>query len=107
MPGLARPELPSSLEDAINAFGTPVKIAILRHLALHGAATRGQIAQALDVAAPTIGHNLLWLAEDSVILADPPAGTQRSGKRVEYSLNRREVHRRYMALGEAIGETTS
>lgn len=103
MPRYVRPKSDAHLERIISAFGNLTKVAIIGYLASHGPATRGEVATKLEIGVATAKHNLQLLAEEGVVLQDPPASEERSGMRVRYSLVRSEVEQRYAALGQALG----
>lgn len=103
MPRYVRPKSDAHLERIISAFGNLTKVAIIGYLASHGPATRGEVATRLEIGVATAKHNLRLLAEEGVVLQDPPASEERSGMRVRYSLVPSEVEQRYAALGQALG----
>lgn len=105
MPRYVRPNSAASLERVINAFGNLTKIAIIAYLTEHEPSTRSDVANALEIGVATAKHNLQLLAEEGVVLQDPPATEERNGRRVRYTLVRSEVEERYTALGQALGLT--
>lgn len=107
MPRYVRPNTAPSLERVINAFGNLTKVAIIGYLGDHGPATRSEVANALEIGVATAKHNLQLLADEGVVLQDPPATEERNGRRVRYTLVRGEVEDRYAALGRALGLSPS
>lgn len=107
MPRYVRPNTASSLERVVNAFGNLTKVAIIGHLGEHGPSTRSEVAAAIGIGVATAKHNLQLLADEGVVLQDPPPTEERSGRRVRYTLVRDEVVQRYAALGRALGLSPS
>jgi predicted ArsR family transcriptional regulator len=107
MPRYVRPNTANSLERVINAFSNLTKVAIVGYLNEHGPATRSEVATALEIGVATAKHNLQLLADEGVVLQDPPATEERNGRRVRYTLVRAEVEQRYAELGRALGLATS
>lgn len=103
MPRYVRPNSAASLERVINAFGNLTKVAIIGYLTEHEPSTRSDVAKALDIGVATAKHNLQLLADEGVVLQDPPATEERNGMRVRYTLVRSEVEQRYTELGRALG----
>ncbi|WP_454812997.1 hypothetical protein [Paenarthrobacter nitroguajacolicus] len=107
MPRYVRPNTASSLERVVNAFGNLTKVAIIGYLNEHGSATRSEVAAALEIGVATAKHNLQLLADEGVVLQDPPATEERNGRRVRYTLVEAEVEQRYAQLGRALGLSPS
>ena len=104
MPHITQPEgaeWSPEIEAAIASFGNRARNEILRYLAHHSPATRGDIVAAVSSEAPSVAKHLIILEEAGVISADLEPG-QRHGKAPRYSSNKariRElmaVHRRYL-----------
>ncbi|WP_374153012.1 helix-turn-helix domain-containing protein [Pseudarthrobacter sp. WHRI 8279] len=103
MPRYVRPRSDAHLERIVNAFGNLTRVAIIGYLASNGPATRGEVASGLEIGVATAKHNLQLLADEGVVMQDPPASEERSGMRVRYGLVTVEVEQRYAELGEALG----
>jgi predicted ArsR family transcriptional regulator len=84
---------------AIESFGTMFARGVVRHLALHGASTTGEIAEALGTDANTARRRLVQLEAAGLVVADTAAG-ERSGRRVRYDLDRDRVQTLVDALRE-------
>lgn len=82
-------------------------MAILRAIRLHGPIGCAQIARLLDMAQSTTSKRLAMLEAAGVIAGDPPAGTDRQGKHVQYTYNAAAVARLYRVLGDALGLSSS
>lgn len=103
MPALVRPKHPDPLEAAISVFGNRATVAILRTVRLHGPIGCARIARLLDMTQSTTSKRLASLEAAGAITGDPPAGTDRQGKHVQYTYNTAAVARLYAELGDALG----
>lgn len=104
MPHITQPEdaqWSPDIEAAVATFGNRARNEILRYLAHHSPATRGDIVAAVSSEAPSVAKHLLVLEEAGVIKADVEPG-QRHGKAPRYSTNKARIrelmaaHRRYL-----------
>lgn len=106
MPRYVRPDVPTSLEAAIDAFGgNHAKVAVLGFLAEHGPATAAEVAEGTGLGRPTVKAHLYQLADTGTVTADPPKSLRvedRLGKRVRYAIVREEIVKHYEALGRAL-----
>lgn len=93
------------LEDPIKALGNLVRAGIIGHLRQSGAATRAEIAAALNLPVPTVGAALKAMVDAGLLVSDPPMEDARRGQRVRYSVDHEQVSRMYLQLGQAIGES--
>lgn len=107
MPRYVRPNLPSYLEAAIDAFGgNHVKIAVLGFLAKNGPATAAEVSDGTGVGRPSVKAHLYQLADEGVVVADPPHTLpvgDRTGRRVKYAVVNAELQKHFDALGRALG----
>ncbi len=101
VPDRVRPDLPPAVEDAVIAFGHPARAAILGHLRVHGATTRGELAANLALIPKTIQYHVGVLAALGLLAADPPAA--RSGQRTRYSLIEPRLAQLHSALTRHLG----
>jgi predicted transcriptional regulator len=92
------------LEDPIKALGNLIRAGIVGYLREHGAATRAEIAAALDIPVPTIAASLKAMVQAGLLITDPPLDKVRRGQWVRYVVDQEMVSRMYLQLGQAIGE---
>ncbi len=79
--------MPTPVEDAVTAFGSRLRMAILRRLTEAGPETPSELAMHLGVGGrTTLLSNLDALEGIGVITADVPPG-QRHGRHVAYHVN--------------------
>jgi DNA-binding transcriptional ArsR family regulator len=102
MPDRVRPDLPTEVEDAIECFGHPVRVAIMRYLHDAGAATRGEIATGLDLVPKTVQYHVTALDTLGAVEATPGRHEDRQGTRPRYSLDQNRVTKLHDALGDNI-----
>lgn len=104
MPHITQPddaEWSPEIEAAVATFGNRARNEILRYLAHHSPATRGDIVAAVSSEAPSVAKHLIILEETGVITADREPG-QRHGRAPRYSTNKARIrelmaaHRRYL-----------
>lgn len=87
MPKLVRPEDQNAeIDRFISVFGNRARLSIIRYLQAHGPALRIDIAEALNIAKPTLGHHLAELEELGALTVDLPP-ERRRGRTVRYSIN--------------------
>lgn len=103
MPAAVSPAGYEFLEDVIEAYGNPLRVAILSELVRNGPITAGSLAILLDIKPTTVKKQLYALVATGVVIGDPPATEERSGIRVRYTANRDEMWRRYRSLGLSLG----
>jgi DNA-binding transcriptional ArsR family regulator len=72
MPRVVRPLLAQQVEESIEAFGNRVRVAVLRSLELDGRATRGELAERLQVTSSILQKHLATLEEMGLVYLDPP-----------------------------------
>lgn len=91
MPKYVRPaDQPEQLNDFIAVFGNRARLSVVRFLQENGPSLRIDIADATEIANPTLGHHLSELEALGVINADlPPA--RRRGRTVHYSANEKAI----------------
>lgn len=92
--------MPSAVDDAVAAFGTRLRMAILRRLTEAGPQTPRELAAYLQVTGrTTLLQNLDALENVGVVSAETPPG-QRHGRNVPYTVN----STRLAVLTTAVGE---
>ncbi len=84
MPRYVRPAHGPNVEAAIEVLGNRARAALLRFLIEHGPATRGEIAEALDMSPSTTYNQLKALAAAGAIASDPPISAETHGARVRW-----------------------
>jgi DNA-binding transcriptional ArsR family regulator len=97
VPATVRPDLPSDVERAIEAFGNRVRVAVVTSLRKHGPATRTELAARIDVSRSLLQVHMRRLVELDVLHPDP-AGTQADHRRRIYRVDEAEVERLLRAL---------
>lgn len=102
MPRYVYPESTAAAEEAIVVLGSLTNVAVLGALAEKGPMTAAEVASALGIGRPVVKRCLYLLAEQGVILADPPQAEVRSGQRVKYRVVLVEIEKRYLQLGRAL-----
>ena len=93
MPHITQPadaDWSPEIEAAVATFGNRARNEILRYLAHHSPATRGDIVAAVSSEAPSVAKHLIILEEAGVITADREPG-QRHGRAPRYSTNKARV----------------
>lgn len=104
MPRYVRPSLEPRVEAAIDVFGaSPLRIAIIAHLAAHDSATRREIEQGLGIETESVKAHLRDLERAGIITGNPPADRRPSGQRVRWTLQRDALLQEFNHLGAAIG----
>ncbi len=101
MPRTVRPDLPAEVEAAVSAFGNLVKVAVLRSLAIEGAATRSELAQRLGVTTSLLQKHLASL-EASGVVGVVPARTEPGIRSRRYEMNRARVDQLISAITNGI-----
>ncbi|WP_162486271.1 MULTISPECIES: hypothetical protein [Micrococcaceae] len=90
MPKTVRPQDPAwsdDLDAAAVAYGTPVRLQIMRHLRLAGPSMRYQLEQATGIKHALLVQSLNRLEATGVVLVNlPPA--ERSTRALTYALDR-------------------
>lgn len=89
MPRQVRPEDPMwsrDLDAAITAYGTAVRMQIIRHLRTRGPSMRYQIQEATNINASVLTQSLGKLELTGVVTANLPAG-ERSTRALTYALD--------------------
>ncbi|MBO1269505.1 ArsR/SmtB family transcription factor [Arthrobacter cavernae] len=81
------PEWSQDLDAALVAYGTAVRMQILRHLRIKGPSMRYQIAESTGISQSVLVQSLGKLESVGVIEANLPA-SERSTRALTYSLNR-------------------
>ena len=76
----------ADVEAAVATFGNRSRNEILRFLSAHGAATRGDIVEAVSAGEPSVAKHLLALEEARAIVVDVEPG-RRHGRSPRYSAN--------------------
>jgi DNA-binding transcriptional ArsR family regulator len=103
MPRYARPAQGALLEAAIDVFGNRVRVSLLHFLHEHGPATRGEIAEALDVAGPTVYNHLRAIADHGVVMPDPPISENTRGVWTKWQICDHKLFELYVELGKQYG----
>ena len=96
-----RPDLPSDVERAIDAFGNRVRVAVVTSLRTHGPSTRTDLAARLDVSRSLLQSHMRRLVELGVLRPEP-AGMQADHRRRTYRVNEGEVERLLRALRASV-----
>lgn len=100
MPKYVRPDdQPAELEAFVAVFGNRARLSIVRYLEENGASLRVDIAEATQLANPTLGHHLAELERIGAINADLPP-ERRRGRTVRYSISGQRL-RELMSAPEA------
>lgn len=102
MPKYVRPAHPEPVEAAIEAFGNRVRVAILGTLQKDGPGTRGDIARRLGAVEGTVQLHLRTLEQLGLVTSDPPPNARKSGQRVRYSADPRQIEEHLAALARAV-----
>ena len=103
MPRRVSLDLPKEVDEALAAFGTPARLAIIDVLRTDEPASKAHIATVLGMDSKTTIYHLAKLVALDVVLADPPPGPGRTGQHPRYSLNHRRIARLFAALGRMLG----
>ena len=80
----------ADVEAAVATFGNRSRNEILRYLAAHGPATRGDIAASVSAGEPSVAKHLLALEESGAVLVDVEPG-RRHGRSPRYSANQPRI----------------
>ena len=92
--------MPAAVDDAVAAFGTRLRMAILRRLTEAGPQTPSELAAHLQVTGrTTLLSNLDALESVGVVTADTPPG-QRHGRNVAYTVDPSRLATLTAAVGE-------
>lgn len=93
MPRQVRPKDPlwtKDLDAAIVAYGTAVRMQIMRHLRVNGPSMRYQIQEATQINASVLTQSLGKLELTGAVTANLPAG-ERSSRALTYALDARRA----------------
>lgn len=93
MPRITQPDdeaWTADVEAAIATFGNRARNEILRYLAAHGPAPRGDIVDAVSAGEPSVAQHLLVLEGAGAIGADVAPG-RRHGRSPRYFINEERV----------------
>ena len=72
VPATVRPDLPPLVEDAVDALGNRVRVAVIQSLTTDGPTTRAELARRLDLSASLLQGHLRRLEELGVAYVSPP-----------------------------------
>ena len=95
MPRTVHPQIPmpTSVEVAVEVFGSKLRVAMLRVLAELGPQTVPDLAERLGVRSRvTVIENLDVLERLLVVRGDPPPGARRGRRDVTYSVDRGQLN---------------
>lgn len=71
VPATVRPDLPRLVEDAVDALGNRVRVAVIRSLTQDGPTTRAELARRLELGASLLQGHLRRLEELAVVYVSP------------------------------------
>jgi DNA-binding transcriptional ArsR family regulator len=72
VPKVVSPPLPVEVMRSVEAFGSPTRVAALRHLLAHGPMTSPQLARELGMTTSMMANHLAVLEELGAVTVDPP-----------------------------------
>jgi DNA-binding transcriptional ArsR family regulator len=105
MPRYARPAQSSLVAEAIEVLGNSARVAVASYLLQNGPATRGAMAEALNLSGATVYNQLRALAQHGLARTDPPEAVRSRGLRAQWVLDRDGLFALYEALGKDISFT--
>jgi DNA-binding transcriptional ArsR family regulator len=101
VPAIVRPDLPADVEDAIDALGSRVRVAVLRSLLRDGPASRTQLAGRLEVGRPLLQSHLQRL-EDLGVVVREPLDVQSDHRARVFRLDAERLHSLMAALSDSL-----
>ncbi|TYL51771.1 helix-turn-helix transcriptional regulator [Nocardioides sp. BGMRC 2183] len=102
VPRVARPALPSLAEEAVDAFGGRVRVAVLRALNEDGPSTKAELLRRLGGSDSNLGRHLSALEQLGVIVADPPRDDEMGPVTRRYDVDHDRVQELLAALASAL-----
>jgi DNA-binding HxlR family transcriptional regulator len=95
------PEWSPDLDAALVAYGTAVRMQILRHLRTAGPSMRYQISEATGISPSVLGQSLSKLEAIGAIVANLPP-SERSTRALTYTVNKTRVDQLLSLLGSYV-----
>jgi DNA-binding transcriptional ArsR family regulator len=90
VPKVVSPPLPVEVMRSVEAFGSPTRVAALRHLLVHGPMTSPQLARELGMTTSMMANHLAVLEELGAVTVDPPR-SEPDRKPRRYAVERKHV----------------
>lgn len=104
MPKVVSPPLPVEVMRSVEAFGSPTRVAAMRHLLAHGPMTSPQLARELGMTTSMMANHLTALEELGAVTVDPPR-SEPDRKPRRYAVERANVDAMLRALSMSLTGT--
>lgn len=104
VPRIARPDLPNAVEEAVEVFGSRVRVAVIRTLQASAPQTKAELKRLLGGSEANLHAHLSALEDAGVLIADPSRTDEAGPVTRRYSVDRDRLGALLAALADAVGE---